>query len=284
MAIRLIASALDGPLLTDSKQLSERTLAVLSRAAGEGIHIVPATGRAFSSVPESVLALPGVEYVITSNGAALYSREAVFRAGSAWRRVYTCPLAAASVDAILSLNEIGNPSSKLTIEGFIDGVPYSEEAYVADPEKYGATDFGIGYVKRTRTPVRDIRAFLREHKDELDSISVVSADRALLAHCKQVMENEVPAIMTTSSVPHLLEIGHVNSGKGKTLEYLIRKLGIPAAEVMACGDAYNDLDMIRLAGYGVAVENAVEACKEAAYLVTDTNEADGVAKALEKLL
>ncbi|MCC8044523.1 MAG: HAD hydrolase family protein [Clostridiales bacterium] len=324
MSVKLIASDLDGTLLTDDKKISEMTRQMIFQAAGQGIQIVPATGRAFSSVPKEVLALPGVEYVITSNGAAIYSI-------SQGKRIYSCPLEAASVEEILAMDEIAlmdkippmdgrtikdgtapmaeehaiscevldgstetddgktqkahsTLATTLTIEGFIDGVPYSEASYLENPAKYGATGFGIGYVKRTRTPVRDIRSFLREHKSELDSLSVVSADYSLLAHCKEVMEKTVPFIQTTSSVPHLLEIVHARSGKGNTLSYLLDALGIAPEEAAAFGDAYNDLDMIRLVKYGIAVGNAVEACKSAAYLVTASNEEDGVARALRQII
>lgn len=320
MSVKLIASDLDGTLLTDDKKISEMTRQMISLAAAHGIQIVPATGRAYSSVPEEVLALPGVEYVITSNGAAIYSV-------SQGKRIYSCPLEAVSVEGILAMDEIalmdrvslmdrmtprdrtlpmaeGNAfscealedsaetgdgktqsmHSALTIEGFIDGVPYSEASYLENPAKYGATGFGIGYVRRTRTPVQDIRSFLREHKDELDSLSVVSADYSLLAHCKEVMEKTVPFIQTTSSVPHLLEIVHSRSGKGNTLSHLLDMMGITPEEAAAFGDAYNDLDMIRLVKYGIAVGNAVEACKTAAYLVTGSNEDDGVAKAIRQMI
>ena len=71
--IRLIASDLDGTLLTEKKEITDYTKQVLAAAAGEGILFVPATGRAFTSIPHEVLSLPGVKYVITSNGAAVYS-------------------------------------------------------------------------------------------------------------------------------------------------------------------------------------------------------------------
>ncbi|MCD7956347.1 MAG: Cof-type HAD-IIB family hydrolase [Lachnospiraceae bacterium] len=282
MSVKLIASDLDGTLLTDDKKISEKTRRMISLAAAKGIQIVPATGRAFSSVPEEVLALPGVEYVITSNGAAVYSV-------SQGKRIYSCPLEAVSVEKILEMDETVSQENQaarpvLTIEGFIDGVPYSDVGYLENPGKYGATGFGIGYVKRTRTPVQDIRSFLWEHKGELDSLSVVSADYSLLARCKEVMEKNIPLIQTTSSVPHLLEIVHARSGKGNTLSYLLDTLGIAPEEAAAFGDAYNDLDMIRLVKYGIAVGNAVEACKSAAYLVTGSNEEDGVAEAIQRIL
>lgn len=85
MSIRLIASDLDGTLLTDCKELSPKTREVLDLAVQHGIYIVPATGRSFHSIPEMIRNYPGVEYVITANGGAVYS----VREG---KRVYQCLL------------------------------------------------------------------------------------------------------------------------------------------------------------------------------------------------
>ena len=71
--VRLIASDLDGTLLTPDKQITPFTSEILTEASRRGIHFVPCTGRPFDAVPEFVRGLPGVEYVITSNGAAVYS-------------------------------------------------------------------------------------------------------------------------------------------------------------------------------------------------------------------
>ena len=73
MAVKLIASDLDGTLLRNDKSISEETGKALEKAREAGIYFVPSTGRALEAVPVEVMALPGVEYVITSNGAAVYS-------------------------------------------------------------------------------------------------------------------------------------------------------------------------------------------------------------------
>ena len=78
MSIKLIASDLDGTLLTDKKELSPGTRKALDMAAAQGIYIVPATGRSFESVPEMIREYPGVKYLITANGGAVYSAEAGF--------------------------------------------------------------------------------------------------------------------------------------------------------------------------------------------------------------
>ena len=59
---------------------------------------------------------------------------------------------------------------------------------------------------------------------------------------------------------------------------------IKAEEIMACGDGSNDLEMIRMAGVGVAMENGTNEVKNAADYITESNEEDGAAKAIEKIV
>ena len=90
MNIKLIASDLDGTLLTTSKELSPETQRVLNEAVKKDIHIVPATGRSYQAVPDVIKKYPGIEYIITANGGAVYSvREN--------NRIYQCLLKPESV-------------------------------------------------------------------------------------------------------------------------------------------------------------------------------------------
>ena len=72
--------------------------------------------------------------------------------------------------------------------------------------------------------------------------------------------------------------------KGQGIRDICSVLGIDPAEVISFGDAANDIPMLRAAGMGVAMGNAAEAVKAAADMVTLSNNADGIAAALEKLL
>ena len=67
--ISMVATDLDGTLLLQNKHISKRTYAALKKANENGVHIVIATGRSFSALPESIFKIDGVRYVVTSNGA-----------------------------------------------------------------------------------------------------------------------------------------------------------------------------------------------------------------------
>lgn len=81
-----------------------------------------------------------------------------------------------------------------------------------------------------------------------------------------------------------LEICHPMAQKSYGLQQLAQHLGIAWKEIIAIGDNNNDLDMLRYAGLGVAVENAVPAAKAAADRLTASNDEDGVAKLISELV
>ena len=81
-----------------------------------------------------------------------------------------------------------------------------------------------------------------------------------------------------------LEVIPACINKGQGIRDICQVLGMTAEQVIAFGDAQNDIPMLRAAGMGVAMGNATQAVKEAANYVTLSNNEDGIAAALEKLL
>lgn len=86
----------------------------------------------------------------------------------------------------------------------------------------------------------------------------------------------------TNSLPTNVEVNPEGVSKADSLQFVCREIGITMDEMMAVGDSLNDIKMIQEAGVGVAMGNAQEAIKNVADHVTDTNENDGVAKAIER--
>ena len=83
---------------------------------------------------------------------------------------------------------------------------------------------------------------------------------------------------------HILEVLPATVSKWQALERLMAAEGLTAEDVMAIGDDYNDLEMIRGAGLGIAMGNAVEAVRAAAGYVTGSNADDGLVQALERFV
>lgn len=92
------------------------------------------------------------------------------------------------------------------------------------------------------------------------------------------------SIKVTWSNTDLVEISKKGVSKETGVQNLCDYLGIDMSEVMAIGDNMNDMELIQAAGLGVAMENAEAPLKRVADKITDTNEADGVAKAIQKYL
>ena len=88
----------------------------------------------------------------------------------------------------------------------------------------------------------------------------------------------------SNSLPTNVEVNPIGVNKANALKSVTKKMGITMENVLTIGDSLNDIKMIQEAGIGVAMGNAQEAIKKVANHVTDTNENDGVAKAIEKFI
>jgi Cof subfamily protein (haloacid dehalogenase superfamily) len=84
------------------------------------------------------------------------------------------------------------------------------------------------------------------------------------------------------SEPYFLELVPKGIDKAQSLAVLLEEIGMTREEMIACGDGFNDLSMIKYAGLGVAMDNAQPTVKEAADFITHSNDADGVAHVVER--
>ena len=268
--IRLIALDLDDTTLCSDSRLAPETEKALKRAVSAGIEVVVASGRAFKALPAQVLGIGGISYAITTNGAAI---ERV----PDGERLMNFSLRPASAMQILEL--FGDER----LEAFVDGQPYCDAEYAADPLRYGCAPAYVEYVRTTRRPVADMRAFILQNIDRLDSIDVLSepgAHHDALRKKAGTLEN----VYVTSSSPRLVEISDAAAGKGAALKRLCAMLGVPAEHTAAFGNGDNDADMVRFAGLGVAVKNASKSCLEAADIVCASNDELGVAQMINRIV
>ncbi len=273
MDIKCIALDLDRTTLNAQGRLTDGNRKALEYAIRCGVRIVIASGRPLGSLPQDVLAIKGIEYAITSNGAAIYHLPSK-------QRIAHTPLFRTSVEKILQLTAC----LPYAYETFVDGKAYAGADFLTDPVAFGAPESSIPYLTRTRTPVDDMEAFIWEHADELDSIDLILNDAGRNPGLRTWLQSRLKDCYITSSVPHLLEISHRDCGKHVGLRVVTKALGLTPAQTAAFGDADNDVDMLTFAGCGVAVANASPACLAAADKVTASFDADGVAKAIYELL
>lgn len=273
MNTKLIALDLDGTTLRKRSLLSDDTKDTLQQAIKAGIHVVIATGRVFSALPQCLFTIEGLEYVITSNGANIIRLDNM-------ERIYTnCP----SGQAMDRTGEILRAHSQFPVEIFTQGRAYIDEEVYNDIKKNGSDYMDAEYVLRTRTPIEDIYGFLADNRRNIENINVHFRSFDDKAAMKELLETD-DSITVTSSMPHNLEIGGATTSKADAIRALCGILRIEEAEVMAVGDSLNDAAMIEAAGIGVAMGNAVAEVKKIADFITLSNEEDGVAFAVRKLV
>ena len=266
--IRLIAMDMDGTLLNDKEQISQENRVALQRAVRAGVHIAICSGRMandisyFASDAElttcAILGLNGccclpaphqAPYVVHTMASKTVQIlvETLFK----HRVTFGC----FQPDHVIVVQN--DPSvQKLNWGTYIDrgepnGYLYGEKALMCAMEQ-GVCK--IVYIDE-------------DHSARIDTI-----------------RNElikVNGLCVTSSWTNNLEFMPEGVHKGLALQLLAHKLGIDASQVMALGDFDNDLEMIRYAGYGIAMGNASERVKKAARAVTLSNTENGVAKAIE---
>lgn len=272
MDIRLIALDLDGTALNSHGELDKRTLKAFDRAAASGITIAAATGRAFCALPKALFHVSSLEYAITFNGTGIYRL-------SDGACLYSNRMTEDSLSPLLALLD----TYPCPIEIFVDGQAYGPWHYVKHPEAYHIPERSSNYIRATRTPVDDMASFLAKNRNHIEGIDFVITDMALKKEIRSAAE-QIPNLYVTSSVPHYLEFAAGGASKQTALAHFLSILGLSPSQVMAFGDGENDLEMITFAGLGIAMGNAEPQLKEAADYVTDTNDAYGVAKAIEHFL
>jgi len=141
-------------------------------------------------------------------------------------------------------------------------------------EKYGNSNF------------REIKAWdeLGSNLDRVLKIVFIDEDNEKLMDMNNVLENAIPdGIETCHSLPVLLEVLPSGVSKGSALKKVAEFLNYPREAIIAFGDGNNDIEMIKFAGIGVAMENATPELKKAADFIVPSNNEEGPAQFLKDI-
>ena len=174
-------------------------------------------------------------------------------------------------------------NTSFSIETFVGGKAYIDSAEYEDVVANGSTYRDADYIINTRNPIPHIWDYMIQNKHQIENISINFEFAEDKEKWQRILER-IDDITLTSSFKHNFEIGGANTSKAEALRFLMRRLDVEPRELMACGDSPNDIEMIKLAEIGVVVGNASEEMKSLADYVTDTNDNDGVAKAIENFV
>lgn len=268
--VKLIAFDLDDTLLNDKREITDKNVEALRECARRGIYIVLCSGRAEDAILPFVrrLEIAGMEtgrYLIAINGCSifdLHKRQQIF-----CKKV--------EPEILLRANEIAE-SFGLRSEVYTpDTIYYREET------KWTKLDVDLCGLKGAK--VDDYDNFLKTGFTKM----LVPGEPEELLKLQKILRDEFKerAVIFTSK-PYFLEILPPNCGKGEAVKWLCESLGFGVEKAMGFGDSMNDESLIKMAGYGVAMCNGLEAIKKVADFITPKdNNNDGIAEFLrEKVL
>ncbi len=264
--IKLIALDLDGTLTGSDKLISKRNYQSLMYAQRQGIKLVLATGRSVHGTQKIAERLDLEQYggyMICYNGALVWDCQNQYA-------VYEDFISTALLKELYDASKAFN----VTIQTYIGDKLYTEDIH----NPYVKKAAKINGLSITRT-----QCFVDEISQPVPKC-LIPGDPAILKEILVSMQQNFKGKANIFlSEPCFIEIVPWGTDKGRALQTLSRTVKIQLEEMIAFGDGYNDISMIRAVGYGVAMANAVEEVKAAAQTVTDTNDQDGVALIVEQL-
>lgn len=258
--IRLVVTDMDGTLLNPDHEVSERFFRLFEALSAKGVTFVAASGRQYNSIVHKLQPIRERIYVIAENGGL---------AMQGTREIVSTPLDPGTKNSILDTlgrNRNIHPVLCARNNAFVSG--HSEEFLGILKEYY--TEFEV---------IENLHLF----EDEVMKIAAYHFESSERYIYPLVSEYE-DSLMVKISGRHWVDISHPLAHKGHALDKIQRELGIGPEATMVFGDYNNDLEMLALADFSVAMANAHPNVAKAARFTTLSNEEMGVEVVLEKFL
>jgi Cof subfamily protein (haloacid dehalogenase superfamily) len=264
MAIKLIALDLDGTLLTSEKVVSSRTKRALRRAMDSGVYVTIATGRMLRGAVPFGREIGANAPLICCNGAVVQGMEDT---EPAFQRCLPDEVAR----RLLSFCHAHGWYMNWYIGGDIFVESYRPEYFRAyrTIRDFAVREVGEDFLSYAHQVIQCVIRDLTGRIDE--KVKMVEQEFGSAVYAQQ--NAGLSADLTPPGVT-----------KALGLSFLMKRLGLSPAEVMACGDSDNDLSMLRLAGTAVVPENGLAEAKALASYRAASNDEDGIAEAIERLV
>lgn len=272
MAIRLVATDLDGTLLDPTGAVHPRTAAAVAAAREAGIHVVPVTGRPPQALWDIAIAAGLGPLGVCANGGATVDL-------TAFEVLEIRPLAKDIAVRLATAARDATPGILLAadIAGAPGGTAEGGAAFWHEPGFFAAE---AGW-DETVVEVADVPAALGPDCFKLIARVPGLPAPELIAHLEQVIGTE--GHVTTSGLDWV-EINAPGVTKAYAMDGVCDRLGVGVGEVVAVGDNYNDLPLLAWAGTAMAPANAVEEVLAVADRVLPSNQEQAVAVLLEELV
>lgn len=270
MPIKLLAADMDGTLLNSRKTISPGDVSALNRALEAGKTVVFATGRSLAELNAFFPLFPRMRYVLGESGALIYDLEER-------RAIHRQRFDAALVRTIRA--RLGDRDVMPQI--LINDLCLMNRRDVANLSHFHMAHYQ-NHFDATGTHLDDAWAECAALGWEADKICLYHVSPEDRSVTRAALEDL--SVVLVDAEETSLEVSPVGVDKGVGLELLCRHLGLERAQVLAVGDSYNDLTMLRAAGLSVAMGNAVDAVKAVCDAVVADNDHCGVAEAVERFL
>lgn len=278
----LIALDMDGTLLDSGQRITPRAKAAVGEILAHGKQVVFATGRCRPQLEEYLECFPQMRYLICENGACvcnLKTGEDLFRRALPQQQVLHV-METVEKEDVLATFFIGNRS-------FMDRRTFLRM------EEFGLESYRAVFAK-SAVWVEDLFSFYRDRPLEVEKIALFFPSGNLNARdglhrraqaCARVQEriHSLPVTMAVSASGNM-EITGEGVNKGTGLKLLCGHLGLPLSQTAAVGDGENDRELLRLAGFAVAMENASASIRAAAAVTVPDCDHDGAAVAMERYM
>ncbi|MBS4200787.1 HAD family phosphatase [Bacillus sp. FJAT-49732] len=283
--IKCIASDMDGTLLNARQEVSEENIRAIQAALEKGIDFVLVTGRAYNEVRyvlnKTGLTLPAicvnggeirdmegnVSYSVGLDGPTGAKITSVFEDLNIYFELYTTGGTFTTdyekgIQALVDIYHTANPSQDVNkIRESADERFHQRLIHIID----------------------DFNPIFEETDCHVYKFLAFSMDEELLMEASERLK-KIGGLEVTSSGRNNLEVMHHEARKGNALRRYVEDKGISLEDTMAMGDNYNDLSMLKIVGHSVAMGNSEQEIKDICRYETDTNDEDGVAKAIMKAL
>lgn len=257
---------LDGTLLSDSKEISERNRKALKTFKDKGHLFVPCSGRYSSFILKKISDLDVSEYIISDNGALVYNYLTK-------EKIYASSLDKDKLKLLLDFadeHKIGvvlNSFEKRFRNIHCNNTSIENIISLEDFKNFGDDIYQAVFITKNY----DLALSLEEEINKHPEYKINYKSLNLL-------------VKTSSLKEFVFDINNQEVSKGRGVKELLDYLNISKDNAIAIGDHYNDITMFNEVGIRVAMANAYGILREKADLITDTNEDDGVAKILMAIL
>jgi len=282
MKYKLLATDMDGTLLKNNKKISEKNIKALEIASNNGIEIVIATGRSYSTLKKYTDLFSFDCYLITNNGAVIRNK-----VHEVERSVFLEPKATKEIIQVLRNQNVyfhSSDAENIYIQSyrarFLEAKRFLQHEYTNPLALYKSLFLKMIFDRNLKKI--DFHKIL-DQEIPLNTFFILSEETRILDEIREQL-SLIRGVAVTSSSSNNIEALSDEASKGAALSYIGEKLRIKKNEMIAIGDQLNDLSMIELSGLGVAMANADNKVLEKADWITKSNEEHGVAYVIEQLL